>query len=95
MITRACILTKLAKGHSNQEICHALKVTLPTVLKIRKRFAEGGQVTALGELPRPGSKPKLDTNQTAMITAIACLSAPDGHDHWSLRKVVDDFICEE
>ena len=38
VITRARILTKLAKGHSNQEVCRALDVTLPTVLKIRKRL---------------------------------------------------------
>ena len=27
VITRAGILTKLAKGHCNQEVCHALDVT--------------------------------------------------------------------
>ena len=27
VITRARILTKLAKGHCNQEVCHALDVT--------------------------------------------------------------------
>ena len=31
VITRARILTKLAKVHSNQDICVALDVTLPTV----------------------------------------------------------------
>ena len=48
VITRARILTKLAKGHSNQDICLALDVSLPTVLKIRKRLAEGGLEAALG-----------------------------------------------
>ena len=76
VITRARILTKLAKGHSNQEISLALDVTLPTVLKIRKRFSEGGLEAALGELPRPGSKPKLDAKQTAMITATSLLNSP-------------------
>lgn len=84
VITRARILTKLAKGHSNQEICLALDVSLPTVLKIRKRLAEGGSQAALGELPRTGSKPKLDAKQAAMIAAIACSKAPDGYDHWYL-----------
>ena len=85
VITRARILTKLAKGHCNQDICIALDVTLPTVLKIRKRFTDSGLEAALGELPRPGSKPKLDARQTAMITAIAFSTAPDGHDHWTQR----------
>ena len=92
VITRARILTKLAKGHSNQEICLALEVSLPTVLKIRKRFAEGGLKAALGELPRPGSKPKLDAKQAAMITAIACSKAPDGHDHWTLRLLGSKIV---
>jgi transposase len=92
VITRARILTKLAKGHSNQEICLALDVSLPTVLKIRKRLAEGGSQAALGELARPGSKPKLDAKQAAMITAIACSKAPDGHDHWTLRLLGSKIV---
>lgn len=92
VITRARILTKLAKGHSNQDICLALDVTLPTVLKTRKRFIEAGLDGALGELPRPGSKPKLDAKQAAMITAIACSTAPDGHDHWTLRLLGSKIV---
>ena len=92
VITRARILTKLAKGYCNQDICLALDVTLPTVLKIRKRFVDTGLEAALGELPRPGSKPKLDAKQTAMITAIACSIAPDGHDHWTLRLLGSKIV---
>lgn len=85
VITRARILSKLARGWSNGEVCAALDVTLPTVLKTRRRLAEGGLEAALGELPRPGQKPKLDAAQAARITALACSKAPDGHDHWTLR----------
>ena len=92
VITRARILTKLAKGYCNQDICLALDVTLPTVLKIRKRSVDTGLEGALGELPRPGSKPKLDAKQTAMITAIACSKAPDGHDHWTLRLLGSKIV---
>ena len=92
VITRARILSKLAKGHSNQEVCQALDVTLPTVLKIQKRFVEGRLQAALGKLPRPGSKPKLDAKQAAMITAIACSKAPDGHDHWTLRLLGSKIV---
>jgi hypothetical protein len=66
VITRARILSKLARGQSNQDICRALEVTLPTVLKIRKRFTDGGLEAALAELPRPGAKPKLDAKQAAI-----------------------------
>jgi transposase len=92
VITRARILSKLDRGHSHQEICSALEVSLPTVLKIRKRLAEGGLEAALSELPRPGAKPKLDAKQAAMITAIACSKAPDGHDHWTLRMLGSKIV---
>jgi transposase len=92
VITRARILTKLSQGQSSQAICLALEVSMATVLKIRKRFAQGGLAAALGELPRPGSKPKLDAKQAAMITAIACSKAPDGHDHWTLRLLGSKIV---
>ena len=38
-----------------------------------------------GRAKRPGSKPKLDAKQAAMVTALACSKAPDGHEHWTLR----------
>jgi len=85
VITRARILCKLAQGWSGPEVCTALDVTLATVSKTRKRWAEGGLEAALGELPRSGQKPKLDARQAATITALACSQAPDGHDHWTLR----------
>ena len=85
VITRARILCKLDRGWSNQEVCAALDVTLATVLKTRRRWTEGGLEAALGELPRPGQRPKLDAKQAATITALACSKAPEGHDHWTLR----------
>lgn len=92
VITRARIVSKLAKGLSHQEVCSALDVTLPTVLKIRKRLAEAGLQAALSERPRPGSTPKLSASQAAMITAMACSTAPDGHAHWSLRMLGSKIV---
>ena len=92
VITRARIVSKLVKGLSHQEVCSALDVTLPTVLKTRRRLAEGGLEAALGERPRPGLKPKLDAKQAAMVTAIACSTAPDGHDHWTLRMLGSKIV---
>ncbi len=48
VMTRARILSKLAKGCTHQEICAALEVTLPTVAKVRKRFGESGLEAAAG-----------------------------------------------
>jgi len=52
---------------------------------IHKRFSDGGLQGARGARPRRGAKPKLDTKQAAMVTAIACSQAPHGRDHWTLR----------
>jgi transposase len=85
-------LHKLAKGHTAQETSQALDVTLTTVRKIHKRFAEGGLQSALAERPRPGAQPKLDAKQAAMVTAIACSQAPEGHDHWTLRLLGSKIV---
>ena len=92
VITRARILNKLAKGTSAKDTCQALDVTLATVWKSRARFTEGGLEAALGELPRPGAKPKLDAKQTAMITAIACSNVPPVPDHWTLRLLGSKIV---
>ncbi len=94
VMTRARILSKLDQGRTHQEVCMALDVSLPTVLKTRKRHAESGLECALGELPRLGSRPKLDEKQAAMVTAIACSDAPDGHCHWRTLRMLGAKIVE-
>jgi transposase len=92
MITRARVLLKLTKGSTNVEVSDALDVNLATVIKIRRRYVEGGLSAALCELPRPGQKSKLSPKQAAQITAIACSKAPDGHEHWTLRMLADQVV---
>lgn len=91
-ITRARVLSKLAQGWTNPEVSRALDVSLATVIKIRRRYAEGGLSAALEERPRPGQTPKLNAKQAAQITAIACSKAPDGHAHWTLRMLADQVV---
>lgn len=92
MITRARVLSKMAQGCSNPEVGSALDVSLATVIKIRRRYAEGGLAAALEERPRPGQKHKLTAKQAAQITAIACSKAPDGHAHWTLRMLANQVV---
>lgn len=91
-ITRARVLSKLAQGWTNPEVSSALDVSLATVIKIRRRYAEGGLAEALEERRRPGQTPKLTAKQAAQITAIACSKAPDGHTHWTLRMLADQVV---
>jgi transposase len=92
VITRARVLSKLARGCTNPEVSQALDVSLATVIEIRRRYAQAGLEAALNERPRPGQKPKLSAKQAAQITAIACSKAPDGHAHWTLRMLADQVV---
>jgi transposase len=91
-ITRARVLFRLSQGYSNPEVSQALDVSLATVIKIRRRYAQDGLQAALGERARPGQKPKLSAKQATQITAIACSTAPDGHAHWTLRLLADQVV---
>ena len=59
---------------------------------LRQRFVEGGLERALKDGARPGAEPKLNERQCAHVIAIACSSAPEGHDHWTLRLLADKVV---
>ena len=62
------------------------------VYTTHKACVEGGVDAALHDLPRPGHKPKLTDKQCAQVIAIACSTAPDGHDHWTLRLLAEQVV---
>ena len=92
LITRARILLKTASGYKDYEIVEALGVSDRRVYTTRKACVEGGVDAALHDLPRPGHKPKLTDKQCAQVIATACSSAPDGHDHWTLRLLAEQVV---
>ena len=89
---RAMILLKADEGLSDPKIMADLKVSRPTVERIRKRFVLSGLEKALNEDQRPGKKPKLDGRAEATLIATACTEAPDGHMHWSLRLLAGKLV---
>jgi transposase len=90
--TRARILLKAAVGEKDKEIMKALSVFAVTVYRTRQKCVEQGVEAALQEKSRPGEKPKLTERQGARIVALACTSAPEGHDHWTLRLLADRVV---
>jgi putative transposase len=63
------------------------------------QYRENG-LQALYDRPRSGRPVKIDGEQRAKITALACSSTPpEGHAEWSLRlladKVVELDFCEQ
>ena len=90
--TRARILLKAHEGLGDAEIARMLHTSRATVERTRKRFVEGGLPKALNEDPRPGRAAKLSERGEAHLIAIACSTAPAGHDHWTLRMLADKVV---
>ena len=57
-LTRARILLLADGGQSDAEIIDALKASRTTIVRIRKRYFEGGLESALNERSRSGAPPK-------------------------------------
>jgi transposase len=86
------ILLKANEGLSDPQIMEALRVSRPTVERIRKRYVLGGLDKALEEDPRPGQRRKLDGRSEAVLVATACSQAPEGHDHWTVRLLAGKLV---
>ena len=90
--TRARILLKAAEGSRDKDIIDALNVSPSMVAKTRQRCVEEGPESALKDHPRPGKAPKLTDKQAAHLIAVACIDAPDGHNHRTLRLLADKVV---
>lgn len=90
--TRVRILLKAAAGHDDGTIMKALSVSASMVYKIRQRYVEEGVEAAINDKPHPGKAPKLSDEQCAHVIAMACASAPAGHDHWTLRLLAGKVV---
>lgn len=89
---RAMVLLKADEGFTDPQIMAALNVSRPCVERLRKRFVEGGLERVLNEDPRPGQKRKLDGRAEAQLIATACSTAPEGHEHWTMRLLAGKLV---
>jgi len=90
-VTRARILLKAADGWRDEQIAQALNIGRATVERTRQRFVEGN-LAALDEGPRPGSRPKLDAEAQARLIAEACSAAPAGRERSTLQLLADRVV---
>ncbi len=89
---RAMILLKADEGLSDPQIMAALSVSRPCVERLRQRYVMDGIERALNDDPRPGKRRKLDGRAEAVLIATACSSAPEGHEHWTLRLLAGQLV---
>ena len=92
-VIHANILLNANAGWPDQEIGKALRVSVPTIERVRQRFVEEGLEGALTS-HRTTRKYQhlLDGAQEAHLIALACRQPPAGHRRWSLRLLASEMV---
>lgn len=86
------ILLLADQGRTDEQIAQATGAGLSTVERLRKRWVAEGHEAALAEKPRRGAPAKLDGKQEALLIALACSDAPQGHAQWSARLLANRAV---
>ena len=90
--TRARILLKTDEGWTASRVAAAFDVSVRTVRRARRRYAEEGLEEVLRHHNSPTPHCKVDDKVEAHLIALACSPAPEGHDHWTLRLLADKTV---
>ena len=92
-ILRARVLLKADALWADEKIAEALEVNVRTLERMRQQLVEEGFESFLNR--RKSQRKylrKLDGNQEAQLTQIACSRAPEGRARWSLRLLADRMV---
>ncbi len=94
---RATALLELDRGKTFTEVAATLSLTTVTLAALRDKYSASG-LDCLYDAPCSGRPITIDGTQRAKVTALACSTAPTGHDRWTLRllaeKVVEAGFCD-
>jgi len=97
-LLRARILSKADQGPDgpgwpDAAVAAALDVSLSTVERVRRRFAQGGLQFALqNRHPRREYRRKLDGEQEAHLIALACSPPPMGRRFWTFQLLAERMV---
>lgn len=89
---RAQVLLKLSAGWTGVQIADAYGVSQNTVSNVRTRFLCSGLDAVLSDKRQERRRQALTGTQQAHLIAIACSTAPEGHDHWTLRMLAGKAV---
>ena len=92
---RLQVLLAADQQQTDAQIAAATGAAPSTVERLRKRFAREGLEAALADKPRGGAPAKLDGKQEALIVALACSDAPEGHAAWTARLLANRAVALE
>jgi transposase len=97
-LTHARILLKADEGEdgpawTDAAIAEALETSVPTIERVRARFATDGLEAALRRrIPARPRARKLDGAGEAHLIALACSEPPAGREHWALRLLASRLV---
>lgn len=92
-VMHANILLGANGGWLDQEISKALRVSVPTIERVRQRFVEEGIEGALSPHRTTRKYQHLmDGAQEAHLIALACGKPPTGYRRWSLRLLASAMV---
>lgn len=92
VLTRTRILLLADELKRDKEIANILKVSIPTVARIRKRYCLGELESALRDRPRSGAPPRVTGRLEAHLGVLACSEPPEGYARWTLRLLADRVV---
>jgi hypothetical protein len=80
-------------GWKDADIIQALHTSRSTVERTREKCVEMGVEAAINHTQPKRTKPKvLDGAAEARLVQLACSSAPDGRENWTLQLLADKLI---
>ena len=83
----------LGPAWKDADIAAAFDCTIKSVERLRKRLVEHGLDRAMDHGNRGAYRAKkLDGVAEAHLIAIACSSAPEGHNRWTVRLLADQMV---
>ena len=92
-IKRANMLLLANAGKTDLEIAMTLQTSVPTVLRTRRKFVNGGPDLALNERSRAGRFPKIDDKVETILTTIAQSQPPEGRKRWTVQLITDRLVA--
>lgn len=92
-ILLACEESDACRGASDTQVAEAVRVSRPTVERVRKAFVEEGLEPALNaKRPRQTRPPAFDGESEAKLIALACSPPPQGRSRWTMRLLADRLV---
>lgn len=96
-VVRAQVLYAVAENgldKNDKEVSALYGLTTKSIERLRKRCCENGVQMALQGKKREVFKEKKLTGEVeAKLAMLACSTAPEGHDNWTLQLLADRMVA--